>query len=109
MSKKIEFEYKDTKYILEYSRESIQMMEKSGFDFQEFMSKPALNLEIAFQGAFLKNHRRIKASEITEIYELLENKTELAQKLLEMIQETYDTLFDTKENKDGKNIEWKMV
>jgi len=59
MSKKIEFEYEDKKYILEYNRDAIKIMEKQGFDLNSFTEKPMLMLDIAFQGAFIKNHRTI--------------------------------------------------
>lgn len=108
-AKTIEFEYKDNKYVLEYNRESIRIMEKGGFDLQEFLKKPASNIDLAFQGAFLKNHRKIRASEIEEIFRLIKDKEQLTNTLIEMIQETYESLFETEESEDGKNIEWKMV
>ena len=108
MSKKIEFEYEDTKYCLEYSRDAIKIMEKQGFDLQGFMSQPMTSVDLAFEGAFIKNHRSIRASKIKEIYEALGQKKELANQLLEMISETYNTLFEEEDN-NGKNIEWKAV
>lgn len=109
MSKKIEFEYEDKKYVLEYSRDAIRLMEKSGFDLNEFLNKPMLNVDLAFQGSFIKNHRNIKAEKIEEIYNGLKDKETLAKTLIEMIQETYQDLFETKETDNGKNIDWKIV
>jgi len=109
MSKKIEFEYEDKKYILEYNRDAIKIMEKQGFDLNSFTEKPMLMLDIAFQGAFIKNHRTIKTVKVEEIYTIMEDKEKLAKTLLEMIQETYETLFETKEDENGKNIGWKIV
>ena len=108
MSKKIEFEYEGTKYCLEYSRDAIKVMERQGFDLNKFMSQPMTSIDLAFEGAFLKNHRNIKAAKVKDIYKALGNKNELANELLDMISETYNSLFEDEEN-SGKNIEWKTV
>lgn len=109
MSKKIEFEYEDKKYVLEYSRDAIRIMEKQGFDLNQFVEKPMLMMDLAFQGAFIKNHRNTKAIKVEEIYEVIEDKQGLAQNLIEMIQDTYNDLFETKETKEGKKVQWKIV
>lgn len=109
MSKKIEFEYEDTKYCLEYNREAIKIMEKQGFDLNGFMAQPLNSIELAFEGAFIKNHRSIRASKVKEIYEALGQKRELANQLLDMISETYNTLFEDNQDETRKNIEWKTV
>ena len=107
MSKKIEFKYQNTDYCLEYNRDAIKLMEKQGFKLQEFLDKPMTMLDLAFQGAFLKNHRGIKTAEIEEIYNELNGKDKLIKALFEMVQETYEDLYS--DNKDGKNLEWKIV
>lgn len=109
MSKKIEFEYEGIKYCLEYSRDAIKLMEKQGFDINRFMTQPMLSLDLAFEGAFIKNHRNIRAGKIKEIYDALGQKRELANELLDMISETYNTLFEDDEDNSGKNIQWKAV
>lgn len=109
MSRKIEFEYEDTKYCLEYNRDSIKIIEKQGFDINGFMSQPMTSIELAFEGAFIKNHRNIRASKVKEIYDALGQKRELANQLLEMISEAYNTLFDDEDKQSGKNVEWKAV
>lgn len=107
MSKKIEFKYQDNDYCLEYSRDAIKIMEKQGFQLQEFIEKPMVMGDLAFQGAFLKNHRNIKPSMIQEIYDSLGEKDKLIRTLFEMIQESYEDLYS--DSKDGKNTEWKIV
>lgn len=109
MSKKIEFEYEGTKYCLEYNRDAIKIMEKQGFDLNNFMAQPMSSVDLAFEGAFLKNHRNIRAAKVKEIYDGLGHKRELANELLDMISETYNSLFEDDEEKLGKNIEWKTV
>ena len=81
MSKKIEFEYKDNKYVLEYNRESIRIMEKGGFDLNEFLKKPASNIDLAFQGAFLKNHRKIIIGSIAIILFVLVARRVLVEEI----------------------------
>ena len=107
MSKAIEFKYQDVDYCLEYNREAVKLMEKSGFKLQEFLDKPMTMIDLAFQGLFIKNHRGTKPATITEIYDSLGNKEKLVPTLFEMIQETYDDLYS--DSKDEKNIEWKIV
>lgn len=108
MSRKIEFEYEDKKYVLEYNRDAIKIIENQGFNINKFTESPMTMLDLAFKGAFIKNHRNEKNVKVEKIYEDMGDKEELAKVLLEMIQETYDTLFA--ENKDKtKNIAWKIV
>ena len=108
MSKKIEFKYQDTDYCLEYNRDAIKIMEKQGFQFDEFMKKPMTMGDLAFEGSFIKNHRTVKKSTIDEIFNGLTDKNKIIMTLLEMVQETYEDLYA--DNKDeSKNIEWKIV
>lgn len=107
MSKKIEFEYQNEKYCLEYSRDAIKYIEMQGFDMQQFLKKPMIMGDLAFQGAFVKNHKNINNSKINEIFEHLNDKTKLINTLLEMVQETYDDLYT--DSKDEKNTDWKIV
>lgn len=107
MSKKIEFKYQDKDYCLEYNRIAIKMIEQQGFDYNEFMKKPMTMGDLAFQGAFIKNHKDTKVQVINDIYDNLNNKTKLITTLLEMIQETYEDLYS--DSKDEKNTDWKIV
>lgn len=107
MSKKIEFKYQDTDYCLEYNRAAIKTMEQQGFNYDEFTKKPMSMCDLAFQGAFIKNHKTIKMQKVNEIFESLNNKTGLINALLEMIQETYEDLYSDS-NDEGKNVEWKI-
>ncbi len=109
MARQIEFEYEDKKYCLEFNRDAIKIMERQGFDLESFTNKPMTMVELAFEGAFLKNHRNINASKVKEIYENLGQKRELANELITMISETYNSLFDDENKDDSKNISWKTV
>lgn len=107
MNTKIKFTYKDVPYVLEYDRDIISTLEEAGFSAKEFANAPMKNLNLAFKGAFLKNHRKTKDSVIDEIYSNMKDKEKLISTLLTMIDECYATLFD--EEDDEGNIEWDTV
>ena len=110
MNKKIEFEDNGKKYVLEYNRESIELMERQGFSVSEMTKKPITMLPLAFEGLFYKNHRYEKKSYINECFNRFENKEELVQTLGEMIAETYNTLTDDNADVGDKgNIKWEIV
>ena len=109
MNKKIEFDYEDKHYVLEYSRSTVGIMEDNGFDINQFTKKPASMLPKAFQGAFLKNNPRVTLKEIENIFDNIKNKEKLMGTLAEMLTETYDTILANNEEDNGKNIDWKIV
>lgn len=108
MNKKIQFEVNGEKYILEYNREAIEIMERQGFVASEMANKPMTMLPLAFQGLFYKNHKRAKKSFIDECYNKFSNKQQLIETIGEMIAETYDCLTDDEGNKEG-NLNWEIV
>ena len=109
MNKKIEFEDNGKKYVLEYNREAIEVMERQGFSASEMVTKPMTMLPLAFQGLFYKNHIDVRNSFIDECYDRFSNKIEIIEVIAEMISETYNTLTsDAKEDEKG-NLDWKIV
>lgn len=109
MNKKIEFEDNGQKYVLEYNRESIQMLERQGFNVNEFTDKPMTMLPLAFEGLFYKNHKYVKKAFVDECFDRFKNKSALIETIAEMINETYETLTDDSVENDKGNIEWKIV
>lgn len=109
MNTKINLTYKGVPYTLEYDRMSVKTIEANGFDINEFVSKPLNSIEMAFAGAFIKNHRKIKQSLVNEIYDKCPKKEDLIQALIQMIQETYETLFEDAEPDDEGNASWEIV
>lgn len=108
MNTKINLTYKDIPYVLEYDRMTIKAMEANGFIVDEFLDKPMSNIELAFAGAFIKNHRKTNQTVIEEIYKNCPNKRKLVETLVVMIQETYEALFDDPEGEAG-NATWEVV
>lgn len=109
MNTKINLTYKNVPYVLEYDRMSVKTLEANGFSVEEFVKKPMSNIDMAFAGAFIKHHRKTKQSIIEEIYKKCENKNQLIETLIVMIQETYDALFDEPEAGDEGNASWEVV
>lgn len=105
MNKQLSFTYKDKEYCLEYTRKSVEIMEKSGFVASDIKEKPMTTLPTLFSGAFLANHRFVKQDVIDEIYSKMTNKQELIGKLAEMYNEPIMALIDEPEETEG-NLDW---
>lgn len=104
MNKNITIEYNNKTYTLEYNRRTVQQMESTGFKISELVDKPATNLPLLFQGAFLMHHRFEKPELINEIYDSLTDKHGLITALAELYNEPLVTLL---EDSDGtKNATW---
>lgn len=109
-NKKIKLNYQDKEYILEYNRKTVSDLESMGFVATELGEKPATMLPLAFRGAFLKNHRFVKQEVIDDIFNHLNNKQGLIEKLSEMLTETYTSLLNGEELEDDeKNVSWEIV
>lgn len=103
---KVEFDYEDEHYILEFSRRTVAAMEGSGFVLQKVMDKPASMFPQLFSGAFAMHHPRIKEEKINEIYKVLTDKDELMAALIESYQAPLNALFDEPEE-ETKKVHWK--
>lgn len=109
MNTKINLTYKGVPYTLEYDRMSVKILEKNGFNIDEFLAKPISNIEMAFAGAFIKNHRKTKQDLIEEIFSKCKDKDKLLGILSQMIQETYDSLLEEPSEDDEGNASWEVV
>ena len=105
MSKQLRFTYDDKEYCLEFTRKSVELMEKNGFVASDITSKPMTVLPALFAGAFLANHRFVKNEVINEIFSKMTNKSELIGKLSEMYNEPIMALVDEPEESEG-NVDW---
>jgi hypothetical protein len=109
MNTKINLTYKGEEYTLEYNRMSVKLLENAGFVFEEFLEKPMNNIDLVFNGAFIKNHRKLPQVTIDEIFDHLKDKKGLITTLQKMIQETYDALLDEPEDGDEGNATWEVI
>ena len=109
MNTKIELTYQGVPYTLEYTRETVAILETNGFKIDEFLEKPMLNIELAFQIAFVKNHPKVQITTVKEIFAHCSDKQGLVVTLKKMIDETYDSLLAEPEESDSGNVVWKTV
>lgn len=105
MSKQLRFTYEGNEYTLEFTRKSIEQMEKSGFVVSDITTKPMTVLPALFAGAFLAHHRFVKQTVIDAIFSKLTNKEDLIGKLAEMYNEPIMALMDEPEEAEG-NVDW---
>ena len=105
MNKQLKFTYQEKEYCLEFTRRSVELMEKQGFIASDITDKPMTVLPALFAGAFLANHKFVKKDVIDEIFSKMTNKTELIGKLSEMYNEPILALVDEPEDAEG-NVEW---
>lgn len=105
MAKTLEFTYKGKDYVLEYTRRSVQEMEKRGFVAADADTKPVTILPMMFEGAFLAHHRFEKKEVIDEIFSKMTDKENLIAKLAEMYNEPVVALLDEPDEKEG-NVNW---
>jgi len=94
-------------YTLEYTRKSVEMMEKQGFIADDVEKKPMTMLPALFAGAFLAHHRFVKREIIDNIYKKLTHKDKLIEKLVEMYNEPIMTLLTEPEQEGNEgNLSW---
>lgn len=105
MSKQINFSYAGKDYKLEYTRRTVQEMEREGFEVDNIQSKPMTALPALFAGAFKANHRFMKRDLVDEIYQAMPNKEGLIQKLAEMYNEPLQSLLSDPDEGSEKKVE----
>ena len=105
MSKQLNFEYKGIPYTLEYTRKSVEQMEREGFVADDIQSKPMSMLPTLFAGAFKAHHRWVKREVIDEIFSKMTNKGDLIGKLAEMYNEPIMALIDDPAE-SSENLTW---
>jgi hypothetical protein len=105
MAKQIRFEHDGKEYTLEFTRKSIETMERQGFVASDTVDKPMTTLPALFAGAFLAHHRYIKKELVDEIYSKMTNKQDLLSKLAEMYNEPIQALMEEPEDAVG-NVNW---
>lgn len=105
MAKTLTIKYNDSEYTLEFTRKSIEILEKRGFKITDIQEKPVSTLPMLFAGAFIAHHKFAKPEVIEEIFSKLKNKEELLGKLAEMYNEPILAMMDEPEESEG-NLDW---
>lgn len=104
MAKTITLNYEGHNYVLEFTRASIERMERRGFVATDLANKPMTILPKLFAGAFYAHHPRVTEEVINKIFDRLGNKEEFIDKLAEMYSEPIEVLMGEPED-EGK-LEW---
>ncbi len=104
----LKIEYKNNKYDLGFTRSSVVMLERNGFNINEISTKPMTMLPMFWQGAFVAYNKGIKRSLMDEIYENIRDKEGLIAALTELYAETLNTLTDEPADDKG-NATWEIV
>lgn len=105
MSKQLNFEYKGTQYTLEFTRRTVEQMEKEGFVADDIMHKPMTMLPTLFAGAFKAHHKFVKREVIDEIFAKMTNKGDLIGRLAEMYNEPIMALVE-EPDASSENLNW---
>lgn len=106
----IEFDYKHTRYKLEYNEKSIIKIENDGFVFASVYNKPVDSFKRLFIGAFLANHSDITMKKAEEIFSSLEGRDELFAALVRMYSEAQERIFSKGGSvEDNNSIIWEEV
>ena len=105
MSKQLNFSYNGTEYTLEFTRKSVEQMEREGFVADDLKTKPLTTLPTLFAGAFKAHHKYVKREVIDEIYSKMTNKADLIGKLAEMYNEPIMALID-EPTESAENLTW---
>lgn len=105
MANVINFVFEDREYTLEFTRKSVEQLERQGFNASEIVDRPMSTLPALFAGAFIANHRFVKRDLIDRIFEKMTQRQELIGKLAEMYNAPILALMDEPEENEG-NIQW---
>ena len=108
MASKITFTYGGKNYVLEYTRKSVEEMERRGFVAEDVLTKPLIVLPELFAGAFIANHRFTKRKLINEIFSKIDDKGGLVNSLAEMYSVVIDEFVDELETHND-NLTWNRI
>lgn len=105
MAKQITVPFNGSTYTLEYTRKSVEAMERQGFDIGKLFEMPAVMIPMLVRGAFRANHPSIKAKVSDDVFAAIPNKQEFLGKLIEMYNEPIEAMLSDPEG-DAGNVNW---
>lgn len=105
MAKTINLEFKGVQYNLEYTRRSVEIMERQGFKLSDIDDKPVTAVPTLIRGAFLAHHKFIKPEVVEDIHRSIKNKGDFIGKLAEMYNEPLIEMMEEPEESEG-NLDW---
>lgn len=105
--KQIQLSYKDKEYKLEYTRATVERMERAGFAIQNIeKGMYASTIPTLFHGAFFEHHKFIKRHEAEEIMDSVSDLSELVSKLIEMYNDTLLSVIEGNDKGKEGNAVW---
>lgn len=105
MAKSITLNYKDAQYVLEFTKDTVLRMEEAGFNIRDIRAKPMTVLPTLFKGAFLAHCSYLKENVLDEIFESLEDKKGMFDRLIELYNDPVEKLLEEPEPSE-KNATW---
>lgn len=105
MSKQLNFNYNGTDYTLEFTRRTVEQMEREGFVADDIKTKPMTMLPTLFAGAFKAHHRLVKREVIDAIYDKMTDKAGLIAALAAMYNEPLMALLE-EPTESSENLTW---
>lgn len=105
----LKVEYNGKKYELGFTRNSVVMLERNGFNIDELSVKPMTMLPMFWQGAFAAYSKGVKRALMDEIYENISDKQGLISALVELYAETLNTLTDEPDEDNKGNATWEII
>ena len=105
MSKQLNFKYNGVEYTLEFTRRTVEQMEREGFVADDIKTKPMTMLPTLFAGAFKAHHCLVKREVIDAIYEKMTDKAGLIAALAAMYNEPLLALLD-EPTESSENLTW---
>jgi hypothetical protein len=105
MSKQLNFKYNGVEYTLEFTRRTVEQMEREGFVADDIKTKPMTMLPTLFAGAFKAHHRLVKREVIDAIYYQMTNKDTLIAALAAMYNEPLLALLE-EPTESSENLTW---
>lgn len=104
MAKTITFTFEKTAYTLEFTRETVTLLEQNGLtlaDVREMADKLLTSSNMLFRGAFLAHHRKAASIDtlMENIWKSIPNKTQFITTLAEMYTEPLAALMEEPDEK----------
>jgi hypothetical protein len=110
LTKKIEFDFEGTHYVLEYTRRTLvklaRDLKQEGVDLKELMTKGLseddsllayMILEMMFDASFYAHHPNVSRETKENLFERISDKEKLGAKLFEIAAAPIETLTDEEE------------
>lgn len=109
MAKTITFTYDKTAYTLEFTRETVSVLEQNGLSIQDVRNigeRPMTSIMMLFTGAFMAHHRKAASINglIEKIWASIPDKQQLITTLAEMYTEPVDAMMEEPEDEKGKTV-----